>query len=108
MASQAEHNKECLKKLGKTFDEVNRWLDGRACIDGRLDLNHRRWRHHVEALYEVERLFGKEAVEAAKLHIIRDFGCIPTRQEVEDMFPAEPELTEFPKRKKKRDARSNP
>jgi len=98
MATRAEHNQECIEKLGRDFNEVNAWLDGLACINGKLDINHRRWRHHVEALAEIHKLFGEDGVEAAKLHLIRDFGYIPTRQQVEDMFPAKPELINFPKK----------
>jgi len=95
MSSRAEHCAECLEKLGRDFNEVHAWLDGLACVDGKLNINHRRWRHHVEALTEVRRLFGEDAVEAARLHLIRDFGRIPTRQEVEDAFPEEPELVSW-------------
>jgi hypothetical protein len=97
MASRAIHNAECLEKLVDEFNEVNAWLDGLSCVDGKLNLNHRRWRHHVEALGEIRELFGPEAVEAAKLHLVTDFGYIPTRQQVEDMFPAEPELMSWDK-----------
>ena len=96
MASRAQHCKECEDKLGKPFDEVHRWLDGLASPKaGYLNLNHRRYRHHFEALDEVRKLFGDEAVEAAKLHIITDFGRIPVRAEVEMMFSDIPELVKF-------------
>lgn len=95
MSSRKEHCRECTEKLGKPYNEVHAWFDGLACINGMLDLNHRRHRHHADSLNEIRRMFGEDAVEAAKLHLIADFGRIPTRQEVEDMFPEEPELISF-------------
>jgi hypothetical protein len=93
MASRAEHCRESIEKFGKPYEEVHAWLDGLACVDGKLNINHRRWRHHVEALAEVRRLFGDDAVAVAEQHIRTDFaGELPTRQQVEDAFPEEPEL----------------
>lgn len=97
MASRKQHCDECTEKFGRPYGEVHDWLDGLACVDGKLNINHRRWRHHVEALTEIYHMFGEEAVEAAKLHLLTDFGYIPTRQQVEDMFPEEPELLDWNK-----------
>ena len=95
MASRKEHCKETLEKLGKDWNEVHAWLDGLACIKGQLNLNHRRWRHHDEGIEEIREMYGDEAAEAARIHIVRDFGRVPSRGEVERMFPAKPELMSF-------------
>ena len=85
-----------MEKFGKDFNEVHAWLDGLACVDGKLNINHRRWRHHREALEEVRELFEDEAVAAAEEHIRTDFaGYLPSRAEVEEQFPEEPELISF-------------
>ena len=96
MASRKEHCEDCEKYLGKPFKEVHAWLDGLASPKkGYININHRRYRHHLEALEEVRKLFGDEAVEAAKRHIVMDFGRIPTKKEVEEEFPDEWELISF-------------
>jgi hypothetical protein len=95
MASRKEHCKETLEKLGQEWDEVHAWLDGLACVSGQLNINHRRWRHHDEGIEVIREMYGDVAAEAAKIHIIRDFGRIPTKAEVEAAFPEEPELMSF-------------
>ena len=72
-----------------------------------LNINHRRFRHHREALEEVRKLFGEDGVKAAIIHLNRDFGHVPTKKEVESMFPKEPELISFPKKVNKRDLRKH-
>lgn len=44
---------------------------------------------------EVRKLFGEPAVKAAKLHLIRDFGRVRSRQGVEEVLPEEPELASW-------------
>lgn len=96
MASRDMHCKECKDKLGKDFIEVHRWLDGLASPKpGYLNINHRRYRHHTEGIEEIRKMFGDEAAKAAELHILTDFGRIPTREEVERWFSDTPELIRF-------------
>jgi hypothetical protein len=95
MASRKAHCKETLEKLGAEFDEVHSWIDGLACIDGQLNINHRRWRHHEEGVEEVREMFGDEAAKAAEIHIIRDCGRVLTRRSMESRYPAKPELMRF-------------
>lgn len=64
-----EHERECMEKLGKPFTEVHRWLDEFAF---QLHMRHRHKRHHLVGIEEVRKLFGDEAAEAAKLHILSD------------------------------------
>ena len=76
MSSRAKHNADCLKALGKEYDEVNKWLDTLASITW-PSMSHRRWRHHKQGIEEVRRKFGDEAAKAAEIHIQADFGFIP-------------------------------
>jgi len=96
MGSKKQHCDDCKKYLGESFEQVHKWLDEFASpVRGYVNINHRRYRHHLEALEEVRELFGDGAVEAAKRHIIMDFNTIPTKKEVEEQFPEEWELISF-------------
>ena len=98
MANRAEHCRECKEKMGKEFDEVHKWLDGLASPKkGYLNMNHRRYRHHDDGVEEIRLMYGDEAAKAAEMHIITDFGSIPTRKQVEAMFPDEWDLISFRK-----------
>jgi len=85
MASRKQHCRECKEKFGKDFDHVHKWLDGLCCKwedeVQYLDLNHRRHRHHEEGLEKLREMFGDEAYEAGKLHLMTDFGRIPKEAE---------------------------
>jgi len=95
MGSRKEHCEDCLMKMGEAYDKVHRWIDGKAWVKGKLNINHRRYRHHDEGIEEVRKKWGDNSAEAARLHIMLDFGRVPTRKEVEDVFPDEPELMSF-------------
>jgi len=97
MAKREVHCADCLEILGSDWNEVHAWIDGLAWIDGKLNINHRRFRHHKEALVYVRETWGVEGAQAAGIHLMRDFGYIPTKRQVESMFPEEPELIDFPK-----------
>lgn len=66
-----EHCRESLEKCGAAFEEVHRWLDALAGTP-EYGMRHRCKRHHLAGIREVERLFGKAAAGAARLHIIAD------------------------------------
>ena len=66
-----EHCQECIEKLGNPFEEVHIWLDEFAGSK-RYGMKHRKARHHLKGIEEVRKLFGEDAVEAAKLHILSD------------------------------------
>jgi DNA-binding GntR family transcriptional regulator len=72
MACFDEHCQDCIKKLGKPFEEVHRWLDEFAA-QSRGDFSHRDLRHHLEGVEEVRRRWGDQAAEAAVLHILLDW-----------------------------------
>lgn len=79
-----EHCKECEEKLGKDWAVIHRWLDEYARKVGVPW--HRTFRHHKEGVEEVRKKWGDEAAKAAELHIISDFGFIPTQKQVDRMF----------------------
>ena len=56
-----EHCEEIIWLFGKPYEEVHRWLDEFA-HSKKYGMRHRKVRHHLEGLYQVEQLFGKEAV----------------------------------------------
>ena len=66
-----EHCDESLKRFGKPYEEVHIWLDAFAGKPP-YGMKHRRVRHHLAGIREVERMYGKEAAEAARQHIISD------------------------------------
>ena len=66
-----EHCAESLRLFGKPYEEVHRWLDEFAGAQG-CGYRHRRKRHHEAGIQEVVNLFGPEAGEVARRHIITD------------------------------------
>ena len=66
-----EHEAECVRELGKPFTEVHQFLDQFA---GKPEcgMRHRRKLHHQEGIELIRKMYGDEAAEAAKLHIISD------------------------------------
>lgn len=66
-----EHCEESERLFGKPWDQVHHWLDEWAGKPG-VGMKHRRYRHHLEGVYEAGSLFGEEAMRAARQHIISD------------------------------------
>lgn len=71
MPNTEEHCAESVRLFGKPYTDVHLWLDALA---GSPDcgMRHRRKRHHEAGLEQVKRIFGEEAVKAARQHIISD------------------------------------
>jgi hypothetical protein len=76
-----------MEAFGDPYEEVHRWLDGLAFKEGKLDLNHRRHRHHAEGIKEIARMYGDKAAKAARQHILDDEGHIFTREEIQKIYP---------------------
>jgi hypothetical protein len=66
-----DHCAECARKLGSPFPEVHEWLDEFAGQKS-YGMRHRKVRHHLAGIALTTQLFGSEAAEAARLHIIAD------------------------------------
>lgn len=66
-----EHIIESIEKLGKDFKEVHEFLDAFAGLK-ECGMKHRRKRHHLKGIESVRELWGDEAAEAARIHIISD------------------------------------
>jgi hypothetical protein len=66
-----DHCKRCEEILGKPFKEVHLWLDElfHMKIFGPW---HRCVRHNWEGIAQVKAMWGDEAAEAAKIHIMDD------------------------------------
>jgi hypothetical protein len=71
MPSLTEHCGETKAVLGNPFEEVHRWLDEFAGQPSH-GMRHRKLRHHLAGIEQVRKLWGDQAAEAARLHIIAD------------------------------------
>ena len=71
MPSIGEHCKESIRLFGKPYTEVHIWLDALAGSP-ECGMRHRMKRHHLAGLEQVRRIFGGDAVEPARQHIISD------------------------------------
>ena len=80
-----EHCKESVEKFGKPYKEVHRWLDEFAHTK-EYGMKHRKVRHHLQGIKEVEKIFGMEAGEVARVHIISDLKLEGWKEET-DPFP---------------------
>ena len=70
MPSHEEHCQESLRKYGKTFSELHRWMDAPSTIMGS---KHRIYRHDpYKTPKEASQLFGEYADQACLDHIIAD------------------------------------
>ena len=80
MASLAQHNADCQKWLGETWERVNVWMDELFATYGS---KHRKHRHHMEGIEEARGLFGETGALAAAIHILRDCRSIPSKADYE-------------------------
>jgi hypothetical protein len=71
MPSFNEHCAESLNTFDKDFAEVHKWLDEFAGTP-EYGFRHRRKRHHEAGIGLVMELFGEEAAQAARQHIVTD------------------------------------
>ena len=66
-----EHCNESITLFGNPYKEDHLWLDEFAGKPP-YGMKHRKIRHHLQGIMEVEKRFGIEAGLAAKAHIISD------------------------------------
>lgn len=66
-----DHCKRCEEILGKPYAEVHKWLDELFHIP-QFGPWHRCVRHNLEGVAHVKEMWGDEAAEAAKIHIMDD------------------------------------
>ena len=71
MSTFEEHRQESIRLFGKPYEAVHRWLDEFMGTE-RYGMRHRKLRHHQEGIQRVIGLFGEEAGEVARQHIISD------------------------------------
>ena len=79
-----EHCEESVILFGEPFEQVHRWLDEFAGKKP-YGMKHRKKRHHLAGIMEIERLYGERAALAAKQHIISDLKMEGWKEE--DHFP---------------------
>jgi len=75
MPDEREHAAECLEKLGQPFTKVHVWLDQFFRVY--WGMPHRIILHHRLGVELAGLIFGPEAREAARLHILADAGELP-------------------------------
>ena len=69
----SEHRRECLIKLGETYEHVHKYLDQHAWLaDGSFDPMHRDVLHNEEGIETIKQMWGRGAAHAARLHIVSD------------------------------------
>jgi len=78
MAPLAQHNADCRRFLGDSFENVNKWIDEYFAQYG---ATHRKFRHHQEGVEEARDLFGERGGLAAAIHILRDCRHIPRKED---------------------------
>lgn len=83
MSSYKEHCLDCEKILGKQWNCVHLWLDEMFRHMGGNWI-HRSFRHHAEGIEEARKMWGDEAAEAAKIHIMKDFPGLKEPPKAED------------------------
>ncbi len=66
-----DHIQQSIETFGRPFAEVHQWLDAFAGSKS-FGMRHRKKRHHMAGIEEVRELWGDEAAEAARQHIIAD------------------------------------
>jgi hypothetical protein len=66
-----EHVQESFELFGEDYGEIHRWLDEYAGTE-EYGMRHRTVRHHEAGIQRAVALFGKDAGEAARRHIISD------------------------------------
>jgi len=66
-----EHCADSVILFEEPFEQVHRWLDEFAGKKP-YGMKHRKKRHHLEGIKEIERLYGERAALAARQHIISD------------------------------------
>lgn len=66
-----DHCLDSLNLFGNRFEEVHKWLDEFAGKSN-IGMKHRKFRHHLSGIKEIEILFGYNASLAARRHIEQD------------------------------------
>ena len=69
-----KHCEDCIRELGKPFEEVHRWLDELFAVVGS---DHRDIRHNVMGIEKVRKMWGDQAAKAAEIHVVADEGKVP-------------------------------
>jgi hypothetical protein len=65
----SEHCKRAKRSFGGEYKHVHKWLDELFSTYGAF---HRKYRHHMEGVKKVRKVWGDTAAEVAKQHIVDD------------------------------------
>jgi hypothetical protein len=80
VSSHSQHCADCRQELGEPFEQVHEWLDALFKV---LGPKHRNARHHAGGVEQVRQMWGDRAARAAKIHIIRDCGVVPSEKDAQ-------------------------
>lgn len=73
-----EHCERSERLIGDRFEQVHIWLDHFAYMpstptsDAYYDPTHRQYRHNMQGIIEVGKMWGPEAESAAAVHVLDD------------------------------------
>lgn len=75
MAFVKDHIEDCLRFLDKPYEKVHKWLDNYANAFPVSIFNdyHRTFRHNTYGLEFLHAMWGPNAKEAGRIHLIRDY-----------------------------------
>ena len=77
------HCQDCIRELGKPYEEVHKWLDE---LFTHVGSDHRDIRHNEKGVEKIREMYGDEAAKAAEIHISKDcHGEIPKIDTVFEM-----------------------
>lgn len=86
MPSIKDHCIETKAALGSDWFCVHKWLDECAGVYWPSKM-HRAHRHHRDGIEEVRKLWGDQAADAARIHILADMGVVlDTAEDVERKY----------------------
>ncbi len=74
MAKRKTHNEDCIRLLGKDYNEIHAYLDFyTTAFPVHIYLErHRLFRHNSKGIRECKEMYGFYGELAAKIHLIRD------------------------------------
>jgi len=81
MAHWKDHAEDCHRELGNHWVVVHLWLDELAKYYW-PSKEHRIFRHNIEGVEEVKKMWGSQAAEAAVIHIMRDEGELISKEAI--------------------------
>ena len=80
-----QHCQQSKQYFGSPYEHVHTWLDEFA-LSEKYGMRHRKVRHHLKGIKQIKEMYGNEAAEVAKMHVIEDLREEGWKEE-SDRFP---------------------